>query len=100
MLSRRAGDRTVAICHVDSDKMLLVNMAVADNLPLDRSSFGKLHLALASRAKTKSGRVFLSQDEISTIGRSRYAISRGEVERAQPASQHPFSRQTAISLQH
>lgn len=91
LISRRAGDRMVIIASVESDKMLRVSVNAADNLPINRASFGKLYMALqANRINTKSiaARKMRSlglkdeafQEELKSIRRLDYAISVSEVE--------------------
>lgn len=86
LLSRRARDRIVVLAFVDSEKMLRVNMAAAENLPIHRGSFGKLYLAFDSRVRrqgassSRRSQSVLTEQELNAIRRSGYSTSCGEVE--------------------
>lgn len=86
MLSRRAGDRIVVLSFVDSDKMLRVNMAAANNLPIYRGSFGKLYIAFEPLEKRRdlisSIRTHTppTEEEFAAIRQRGYATSHEEVE--------------------
>jgi IclR family KDG regulon transcriptional repressor len=91
MLARRSSDRIVVIDSVNSEKSLRVNIDAADNLPINRGSFGKLYLALQYKAlKANPGasrriKDLISDngtfgDELKAIRGRNYAISSEEVE--------------------